>query len=96
MNKTADLLVAAADLVVETFDQANQASQAQAQAQAPPTIKIHLCGGVLQAVELVNDSLQYLEIEVVDAEDNAETGADPNATTYVMSVGKRPGREGGS
>lgn len=52
-----------------------------------PTIRIILEGGIIQDVEIVNGSVQYLEIEVVDVDDNREEGLPDYEISTTLILG---------
>lgn len=53
---------------------------------AVPTIRLHISGGVLQEVVNVDGSVEYLEIEVVDYDENEASGLPENEITDTLVI----------
>ena len=50
------------------------------------TLRIIIEGGVIQDIENVDGSIDYLEVEIIDRDDNREEGLNPDeiSTVYVI------------
>jgi len=53
-----------------------------------PTIRLYISGGVLEEIVNVDGSVEYLEIEIVDADENEVSGLPADEVT-VTEVIKR-------
>lgn len=52
------------------------------------TLRIIVEGGVIQEIENVDGSVDYLEVEIIDRDNNREEGLNPDEISTVYVIGR--------